>query len=145
MNFTREKFADILEEMKPLNLAHWDEVTMYKDIPLDVGYEVFLTLEKTGHLQTFCARIDGKLVGYAIFVINKHLHYKTTTIAVQDVVFIKRDCRGYGSRFINWCDDQLRENGVDIVTHHVKAKHNWGPMLERQGYELMDLIYAKRL
>lgn len=145
MTFTREKFADILEEMKPLNLAHWDEVAMYKEVPLDPGYDAFLNLENSGHLQTFCARINGELVGYAVFVLNHHLHYRNTLMAVQDIVFIKKECRGEGAKFINWCDGQLKENGVNVVTHHVKAKHNWGKMLERNGYELMDLIYSKRL
>jgi hypothetical protein len=50
-----------------------------------------------------------------------------------------------GGRFIKWCDEQLRAEGVAVVYHHIKAAHNFGPMLERFGYELVDLIYSRRL
>ena len=52
---------------------------------------------------------------------------------------------GAGERFIRYCDEQLRAQGVQAVYHHVKAKQSFGPTLTRQGYELVDLIYAKRL
>ena len=65
--------------------------------------------------------------------------------AVQDIVFIDPECRGGGFKFIRWCDEQLRELGVNVVTHHIKAAHNFGPALERMGYTLQDLIYSRRL
>jgi N-acetylglutamate synthase-like GNAT family acetyltransferase len=52
---------------------------------------------------------------------------------------------GAGPDLIRYCDEQLRADGCQAVYHHVKAAHNFGPLLKRMGYELVDLIYAKRL
>lgn len=65
--------------------------------------------------------------------------------AVQDVVFIHPEFRGFGKKFFIYCDDVLKNQKVQVVYHHIKAAHNFGAMLESIGYKLVDLIYAKRL
>jgi len=88
----------------------------------------------------------GALVGYALFFVRSNPHYKSSVQAVQDVIYVDPSMRGgTGYRFIAWCDAQLAAEGVQAVYHHVKAAHDFGRLLERQGYELVDLIYAKRL
>lgn len=102
------------------------------------------------HAETNAMRKAGiapdSLAGYAIFFVRPNPHYSGSVQAVQDVVFLNPSIRGgNGYRFIAWCDEQLRAEGVQAVYHHVKVSHDFGPMLQRQGYELVDLIYAKRL
>ena len=76
----------------------------------------------------------------------------TVFLVVKSVVqlplsrfFIDKEKRGFGGKFILWCDDELRKEGVQVVYHHIKAAHNWGKMIERLGYQLQDLIYCRRL
>ena len=85
------------------------------------------------------------LVGYAVFFVRGNPHYKSSRQAVQDVLFLHKSARGNGARFVAWCDHRLVEEGTEVVYHHVKAAHDFGVMLERQGYELVDKVYAKRL
>jgi GNAT superfamily N-acetyltransferase len=87
------------------------------------------------------------LVGYAVFFVRPNMHYMDSVQAVQDVLYLSPALRGtgHGMRFIRYCDEELTRLGVQAVYHHVKEKHNFGPALERMGYELVDLIYAKRL
>lgn len=88
----------------------------------------------------------GRLVGYALYFVRANPHYKSSVQAVQDVIYLDPSVRGgTGYKFIAWCDAQLASEGVQAVYHHVKAKHDFGKLLERQGYELVDYIYAKRL
>ena len=146
MKFQRETLAQCLEETKPLLLEHWKEITQYVDIPLDPDYQRYYTLEQSGLLRVFTARSkEGNIIGYAVFFVNTNAHYKQSLQALQDVIFIDPKHRGIGGRFILWCDEQLKSEGVQLVCHHIKAKHNFGPMLERFGYELIDLIYGRRL
>lgn len=86
------------------------------------------------------------LVGYALFFVRSNPHYKSSVQAVQDVIYLAPGVRGgTGYKFIAWCDAQLAAEGVQAVYQHVKAAHDFGRLLERQGYELVDFIYAKRL
>jgi len=146
MVFARETIESCIEEAKPLLEAHYAEIAHYHDIPLDPDYDQYLQLEKMGIVRCYVARnSEGKMVGYAVYIVRNNLHYKTSLQAVQDIIFVKKECRGRGGYFILWCDEQLRDEGVQAVYHHVKTKFNFGPMLEKCGYELIDLIYGRRL
>jgi hypothetical protein len=46
---------------------------------------------------------------------------------------------------VAWCDEELKSMGAEVVYQHVKAKNNYGKMLEAQGYELVDLVFAREL
>lgn len=147
VKFQLEEFSHVIEEITPLLHKHWIEIAHYQDINLEVDTESYLHLENIGALKVFTARDSGDntLIGYSAFFIRSNMHYKSSLQAIQDVIYIDKERRGFGSQFIDWCDIQLKEMGVQVVYHHIKTKHNWGKMLEAKGYELVDLIYAKRL
>lgn len=147
ITFQREKADTLIEEIKPLLDLHWNEISHYPDIPLDPDYEKYIEIEKTGTLRCFTVRLDNKLIGYVIYFVCENLHYKSSLQAVQDILFIQPDQRGIllGMKLLKFANDELRNEGVQVDYQHIKAKHNFGPMLERLGYELVDLIYAKRL
>lgn len=139
---------ELIEELIPLLHVHYKTVAHYQDIALDPDYDGYLKLHELGMLRIFTAREEtGSLIGYAIFFVRPNLHYRKSLQAVQDVLFIHPEKRGFGRHFIAWCDAELRREGVQAVYHHVKNKPelNFSPLLAAQGYELVDLIMAKRL
>jgi len=137
---------ELMSEMIPLFDIHYKQIAHYQDIPLNPDYDRYLMMQDAGMLRVFTARSeDDSLVGYSVFFINHNIHYKDSLQAVQDILFIHPNHRGAGGRLIKWCDEALAEEGVQAVYHHVKAAHNFGPLLERMGYELVDYIYARRL
>lgn len=137
---------DLLSEMLPLLVEHWKEVAHFPDIPLNPDFSMYKACERQGILRCYTARKDGVLIGYAIFFVRPNAHYQTSLQANQDIVFISKEARGRtGMKLIQFCDEQLKAEGVQAVYQHVKVAHNFGPMLERMGYELVDLIYARRL
>jgi GNAT superfamily N-acetyltransferase len=144
MNYQRETMAQVLDEIKPLLVLHWEEITHFKDVPLDPDYTAYARAEQAGKLRIFTVRDDGVLIGYGIFFIG-NLHYKSTPIATQDILFIHPKYRGRGGRLIRYCDEQLQADGIRIVMHHIKVAHNWSALLERFGYEEVDRIYARRI
>lgn len=140
---------ELFEEMLPLLNLHYASVAHYQDIEFAPDYASYLKLAEMGALRIFTAREEksGVMIGYAVFFVRQNLHYKNSLQAVQDILFIHPEARGFGARFITWCEDILRAHGVQAVYHHVKAKPelNFSPLLERLDYELVDLIWAKRL
>ena len=143
--YAREQISDVLGEIKPLLEEHWKEIAHYQDIPLDPHWPGYYAAEDAGKLRIFTVREDGKLVGYAVFFVG-NLHYKSTKIATQDILFVLPEHRGLtGARLIRYCDEYLQAEGAQAVFHHVKRAHNFGPLLERMGYEAIDVVYGKRL
>jgi len=139
---------ELLDELLPLLHIHWKTVAHFQDIELAPDTEAYLKLQEHGMLRVFTAREETSgLIGYAVFFVRPNIHYRKSLQAQQDVLFIHPEKRGFGAKFIAWCDKQLAAEGVQAVYHHVKAKPelNFSPLLEKQGYHLIDLIWAKRL
>lgn len=148
MTFSDEGFNEqLVADIKPLLESHYEEIAHYKDIALDPDWGVYENAYKNGLLKIFTVRDSSRLVGYSIFFVRSNPHYKRSVQASQDILFLDKSLRGkfVGARFIKWCDDRLREAGVQAVYHHVKMANNFGPILERMGYKMVDMIYAKRL
>ena len=147
MKFAEEIITyEILEEAKPLLYKHWKEIAHYKDIELNPDYDFYLKAQVAGMMRSYSARDDGgKMIGYAVYFIKRHVHYSQTLWAQQDIIFFDPERRGQGLRFLAWCDEELRKVGVDIVSHHVKLAHDFSRALERIGYEKQDIILTRRL
>jgi hypothetical protein len=146
--FAREDSTTVIEEIKPLLTEHYLEIAHYKDIELQVDYEGYLRLEKAGILRIFTTRLDGLLVGYAIFKVAYSTRYGKSLQAGQDVLYLAPDYRRgrWGIRFINWCDLQLKMEGVQVIYQHQKLAHPaLGVVLQRLGYTPVDTLWAKRL
>jgi hypothetical protein len=151
--FQRETLAECQAEIAPiLRNEHWEEVGHYKDIPIDMEWEKYAALERLGKLRCFTVRAplnqdfkETVLQGYAFYFVDKHLHYKHTLVANQDILYIRKQFRGNGRAFLGWCDEQLKNEGVVTVTHHLKPWFDWGQMAESLGYELAEKIYTRRL
>ena len=148
LSFCLEKFTpELYGEMWPILDAHYKEIAHYQDIPLSPDTIYYDTAQKIGILRVYTVREGSKLVGYSVFSVSKNPHYSTSLQAKQDILFLSKELRGgmNGFKFIKWCDEELEKEGVQVVYHHVKKSHNFGPVLERMGYELVDLIYGRRL
>lgn len=143
--FKEEKLKDIWGEMIPIFEKHYKEIAHYKDIPLEPDKDSYFKIEELGNIKTFTARESGELIGYSIYFIKNNLHYKSSLQALQDVIYIKKEKRGFGTKFIKWCDNRLRDIGVQVVCHHIKLAHDWSKILEKMGYEKQDIILTKRL
>ena len=145
--YSAAKLAEVWDEAQPLLLDHWTEIAFFRDIPLEPRRDVYDALDGNGTLRIFTARDDGRLVGYAAFVISHHPHYASSKCASQDVLFLLPAYRsaGHGAGLITFADDALRDEGVQLVTQHVKLAFDFGPLLAHLGYTLMETIHVKRL
>jgi hypothetical protein len=144
--FQREHATQALrEEIEPLLIAHFDEIAHYQDIPLRPDWNFYLGAR---NLRCYTARQDGVLVGYAVFGLGINKHFMGSLQAVQDIIFIAPQHRhkSAGAGLVTFCDEQLRAEGVQVVYHHAKLQHGaLGDLLRAKGYELIDLVYGKRL
>jgi hypothetical protein len=141
------KLREFFNEADPLFIEHKNEIAEFQDIDLNYDYETYEEIARKKNLKLFTARKEsnGDLIGYALFFINYNIHYSKSLQAFQDVIFIKKSERGFGSSFIKFIDECLLKDGVEVVYHHVKAKHDFSSILKRQGYHLVDYVYGKRL
>jgi hypothetical protein len=147
MTFREETVAGSIKEGMLLAQKHWEEVTAYKDFPLDPDWDLYIKLNEEGLCKCFIARDDqSKMVGYAVFFLRYSPHSRTVLCASADVLYVDPASRGgTGMLFILFCEKELKAAGVQAIVQHVSIKHNFGRALERHGYHLHEYIYSKKL
>lgn len=148
MEFARENYSpELIAEMIPLWKDHDKEVPGLKGVTLDPDIGIYEKMAATGSLRIFTVRDMGALHGYQVMMVSRHPHSKNFIQAVQDILYIcpalRKGLNGY--RFIKWCGEQLKAEGVNAVCQYISAKNDFGRLLERAGYELTDLAFSKRL
>ena len=127
---------------------HYDEIALHKEvIPLDPDWNRYDLLDAVGDLVCITARDDGKMIGYSVFILTNHLHYKSTRMASNDVLFLHPDYRKgrIGIRLIEHSERHLRTLDVKKIVWHIKRANDFTPILHRMGYLDEEVIVGKIL
>lgn len=145
IKFATESYYDVIEEIKPLLEAHYEEVAWYQDeVPFDPDYEKYEVMANTGLLHIVTARDDGKLIGYFVSLVASGMHYKQTKFALNDILFVHPDYRG-GSvayKMFKYAFAALKEIGVDIITIHMKTDAPFEPLCLALGMAKQEYLYS---
>jgi len=133
------------EEVTSLLESYRREVGYFTNLKLDPEFERYAQLEKIGALRAYTARLDGKLIGFCLFLFHPHIHFKNNIFALHDILYIMPEHRGFGYEFLKWCNQQLKSDGADVILYSVSLKFNYGSLLKRLGFRLSDHIYTKEI
>jgi GNAT superfamily N-acetyltransferase len=136
-----------VKEMEVLFPLHYDELCVTKDFPLTPDYAAYKRLADAGMLRCITVRADEEMIGYAIFIVQPHLHYMTCKTAFEDIYYIRPDYRKgrVGIRLFKYAEDVLKGIGVNRVIMHTKVHMDNSKLFEYLGYKLTDKIYTKIL
>jgi GNAT superfamily N-acetyltransferase len=138
------KFIDELEELFP---SHYEELCVTKDFPLEPDYDAYKNLAQAGMLRCITCRVDGALIGYIVFIVQPHLHYKSCKTAFEDLYFVKKEYRKgrIGIRLFKYAEEVLKQFGVNRIIMHTKVHLDNSKLFEYLGYRHTDKIYTKLL
>lgn len=142
----RESFSQCVNDLLYLLPEHWKEVAHYKDkIPLSPMFEVYEQLDKAGKLFNVIMREDGKVIGYSVYILNRHPHYSTCLCACNDILFLTPEKRNHnlGLKLILEADNLLIDAGINRITYHIKPEHDFSPLLKRLGYMQEEIMYGR--
>lgn len=140
------KLSDILEQIKPLLEAHYQEVAFSKDrIRFNPDYDKYLKLDEMGMLHCVCAFNGDSPVGYFFSFIQPNLHYQDHIYAANDVLYLDPSCRGRGvaESMFSFAEADLKKKGVSVITIHMKTHVPFDKLCEKLGYTYIERIYAK--
>lgn len=144
--FARESFEGILEELKPIFSQHWEEIAMYQDVvEYAPDWDKYFALERSDILHLLTARDDGKLVGYFMALVIPGMHYKHTTYAMNDILFLHPDYRktGLSIDLFKYAEAYFVGLGVDVMSIHMKVYAPFDNLCLGLGYDCAERLYTK--
>lgn len=142
-----EDFFDFLPEMEKLLPVHYDELCVTKDFPLAPDYDQYRRVNDAGMLCCVTCRCDDELIGYIIFFLQPHIHYKTCMTAFEDVYYVSPEHRRgrVGIRLFQYAEKVLRNIGINRIILHTKIHLDNSRLFEYLGYKNSDKVYTKLL
>jgi GNAT superfamily N-acetyltransferase len=147
VTYQTEDPAEFIEALKGVLPEHYDELCVTKDFPLMPVYEAYGRLHVAGMLRCITVRDDNELIGYALFIVHPHLHYKSCITAFEDIYFLKKEHRKgrVGIRLFQFVEDVLKKEGVHRIIMHTKIHMDNTRLFEYLGYKLTDKLFTKIL
>ncbi len=148
VTLAREDFYKVAVEIAPLLERHQAELASFPDILADCDWDFYEAAARAGLLQIFTAREDGALVGYAVFVVRKHPHYRRHTWANNDVLWVLPAHRrtGVGRAFVSHFLADFTVQGVAVIHMRTKVAHSeLRHLLESLDFFADEIGMSKRL
>jgi len=138
---------DFLYELEQIFPEHYEELCVTKDFPLEPDYDAYRRLAHAGMLRCITCRMGGDLIGYIVFTIQPHLHYRSCKTAFEDIYYVKKEFRKgrIGIRLFQYAEKVLKEHGVNRIIMHTKIHLDNSRLFEYLGYKHTDKLYTKLL
>ena len=138
------KFVDEFEKLFP---EHYEELCVTKEFPYEPDYPAYKRMAEAGMLRCITCRNDEQLIGYIIFIIGPHLHYKSCITASEDLYFVKKEFRKgrVGIMLFKYAEKVLKERGVHRIIMHTKVHLDNSRLFEYLEYKMTDKVFTKML
>ena len=115
--------------------------------PLVFKWSSYKALENACVCKLFIARDDECIHGFALYIVQEHLHHDNQVIAQCDMIGVQPEMRGHGigRRLIEHAEEWFREHGVTHMVHHHRVIYDVKPLFRKLGFRLAELGYVKEL
>ena len=138
--FSVESIEAIVDEIKPLHRAHWDETEIYRHgLPFNPDYGTFIRYERAGRYILFTVRSAGKLSGNCAMYLDKSAHTQTL-IATEDTLYLLPEARKgrVAKRLVGYVENALQVLGVSEINISVKTVNKAERFLRLLGYRHVE-------
>lgn len=145
-------YADVpplscIDELEALAPAHYAELCVHKQFDFEPDWDTYKFIAEKGGLRLITVRADDELVGYMVFIVRPHMHYKSCLTASEDLYYLRKDMRQgrIGLRMFKYAEEALKRIGVQRINVHTKVHMDNSRLLEYLGYECTDKLFVKML
>jgi hypothetical protein len=145
ITFQKEAPEPFTQEAMALFQKHYEEIAERIDvIELDPDLKKYNQLYNQNALEIHTIRDNGVLIGYSLWFLINHIHYKKSLTANSDVLYISPNYRKgmLGIKFIKWSLEEIKKKNPQRILFHVKPFLDYSPILKRLGANYFENIYS---
>ena len=134
-----------LQALEPMFPAHYEELCVTKEFPLEPDYDAYRRIAEAGQLVCIVVMDDQEVVGYIVFIVQPHLHYKSCLTAFEDIYYLKPEYRKgrTGIRMFKFAEEVLKSVKVNRIIMHTKIHMDNSRLFEYLGYKNSDKLFTK--
>jgi len=138
---------EFLNELMDIFPEHYEELSVTKEFELEPDYESYKRMAEAGMIRCITCRNNKDLIGYIVFFVTPHLHYKSCKTAVEDIYYVKKEYRKgrVGIRLFQYAETALKRIGVQRIVMHTKVHLDNSKLFEYLGYKMTDKVFTKML
>lgn len=144
VKFAVECFRDVYEEAKPLMHLHWQEIARNKAL-MTLNPDLEKYERALPSLLLVTARAETRLVGYFLWILILHSHYKHVPVAEEDLHYLlpeyRRGLTGY--LFVKAACREAFGHGAQLLVMREKIGHEHPAMMKRLGFVPTDVVYTR--
>lgn len=140
VTFARECMHEVMDEIKPLHRAHWDETEGHRHgLPFDPAYHTFIQYELAGRYVLFTLREGGRMVGNCAMYLDRSAHTQTL-IATEDTLYLLPEARRgrIAHRFVGYVERALASLGAREICITVKTVNRAERFFRLLGYRHVE-------
>lgn len=141
-----ESFRAILQELRPLHVAHWSETELHRhSVRLNPDYAAITARERAGRALQFTVRREGELVGHLQMYLIDSEHTQTP-VSEENTLFIRRDHRGgmLVMKLLRYAERVLVQvRGPHMIRANSKLANRADVLMRRMGYEPFAIQFFK--
>lgn len=142
-----ERLHRVLEEIRPLHLAHWAErcALRQESTAPHFDYPKAIETETRGGVLLCTVRHDGDLVGSVMAYLYRSMHDRELH-CVEDSMYVRPEHRSgrVGYLLFDYFEDAMIELGVDEARFETDAENSVNKLLARRGYACSRNVHTKR-
>ena len=146
--FSDDEKTDARKQLEALTQKHQDEIVVHKHVQkLNPDWPRYRELARQDRIFMVLAFSAGKIVGYIVVFVQKHLHDRELIYAMDDLYYIDPDVRGagLGAGLITAAEKEAVRRGAKLLLLRTKQHTNFGGFLEHIGYRPFETVYTKEL
>lgn len=145
--FHVERIADVLDEIRPLHIAHWQETEGYRhNVGLNPDYDGMMCSERQGRYILFTARRDGNLVGNCGVYFYRSRH-TGKPFAQEDTLYLTPETRRgrNAAQFVSYAERILASLGATECRITTKLANRASHLMRYLGYKHIGDLLVKQL
>ena len=74
---------ECFDDIQKLFENHYEELSVTKQYKLNPDYDVYL--QNSGRIRIVLCKDEDAIIGYIVFFVAPHLHYKDCLMAIEDI------------------------------------------------------------
>lgn len=145
ITYTTTTVQECFEEIQKLFENHYEELSVTKQYKLNPDYDVYL--QNSGRIRVILCKDDEAIIGYIVFFVAPHLHYKDCLMAIEDIYYLKPEYRKgtVGIKMFKYAEKHLKSLGINLIKYSTKTHLDNTKLFEYLGCKFIEKVFIKEI